>query len=328
MKRIKKATSSIAPPFLIAQTPPADEILLACLHGAESTAASLSAHLPHGPIRDVVSAVRRHDAHDAHDAHDSHGFLNAFSGRMQTLLEKKFGPIIKQFLKTHGKPFLLKPTGLTKTARLPRLPRLQGAAPGVTERKSTDRQQALLKRIDMLERELADAKARITHETGWVPLIKVSAAPAAASIAAHTRGCSEPDRIGSDCKTSDPNVCDQTRARACANLDLAGRCILCVGGRAKLYPEYRRLVETSGGSLLIYRSGLKNDADILSTLFDCADMVVCPADCVNHDAYFAVKRYCKRSGKACVLLDRSNLPTFRKGVETLAALAASPVVAR
>jgi hypothetical protein len=48
-------------------------------------------------------------------------------------------------------------------------------------------------------------------------------------------------------------------------------------------------------------------------------MIVCPIDCVNHHAFFAVKRYCKHSGKPCVLLERSGLPTFCKGIAALAA---------
>ena len=42
-------------------------------------------------------------------------------------------------------------------------------------------------------------------------------------------------------------------------------------------------------------------------------MVICAVDCVNHEAYFTVKRYCKYFGKPYVLLDRSDLATFRKG---------------
>ncbi|HEU4855388.1 MAG TPA: DUF2325 domain-containing protein, partial [Nitrosospira sp.] len=62
----------------------------------------------------------------------------------------------------------------------------------------------------------------------------------------------------------------------------------------------------------------------LPVLLDHADMVVCPMDCVNHTVFFTVKRYCRRSGKPCVLLDRSSLSTFRKGIATLAVLCTSP----
>ena len=51
-------------------------------------------------------------------------------------------------------------------------------------------------------------------------------------------------------------------------------------------------------------------------------MVVCPVDCVNHEAYFTAKRYCKYSGTPYVVLDRSDISTFHKGVAKLAELAA------
>jgi catecholate siderophore receptor len=103
--------------------------------------------------------------------------------------------------------------------------------------------------------------------------------------------------------------------------DLEGRCVLCVGGLAALYPEYRHVVETAGGKLLIYRGDQQHDSNCLPALLACADALLCPVDCVNHAAYFAAKYYCKHSGKPCALLKRSDLPTFRKGVEVLAASA-------
>ncbi len=106
-----------------------------------------------------------------------------------------------------------------------------------------------------------------------------------------------------------------------STLDLAGRCVLCVGGFAALYPEYRRVVETAGGRLLIYRGDQQHDSNCLPALLAYADALLCPVDCVNHEAYFAAKCYCKYSGKPCALLKRSDLPTFRKGVEVLAASA-------
>lgn len=101
----------------------------------------------------------------------------------------------------------------------------------------------------------------------------------------------------------------------CTNL--SEKYVLCIGGRGRLYPEYRCLVESLRGNLLIYRGNQKGDTDRLPTLLACADMVICPVDCVNHETYFAVKYFCKKSGKPCALLDRSDLPTFRKGIETL-----------
>lgn len=102
---------------------------------------------------------------------------------------------------------------------------------------------------------------------------------------------------------------------------LAGQSILCVGGRAALYPEYRDLIVSLGARLLIYRGSLKNNMNHLYTHLEKADMVICPIDCVNHNDFLAVKFYCKFSGKPYTLLHRSNLVTFNAGVKTLTRLA-------
>lgn len=99
---------------------------------------------------------------------------------------------------------------------------------------------------------------------------------------------------------------------------LAGQSILCVGGRAALYPEYHRLIEAAGGHFMVYRGGAQSNTNCLLALLDCIGMVICPADCINHEDFFTVKQYCQRTGKYCAILERSNLATFGKAVEILA----------
>ncbi|SFD91094.1 DUF2325 domain-containing protein [Nitrosomonas sp. Nm166] len=104
------------------------------------------------------------------------------------------------------------------------------------------------------------------------------------------------------------------------NLHLVGRSVLCVGGRAKLYPEYHQLIECSGGKLVTFHGDPNDHLHRLPQLLEEADMIICPIDCVNHEAFFIVKYYCQYSGKPCVLLDRSETNTFRKGISRLAIL--------
>ena len=118
--------------------------------------------------------------------------------------------------------------------------------------------------------------------------------------------------------TSSHCACNKIRINhRTASPKLSEKYVLCIGGRSRLYPEYRCLVESLGGNLLTYRGNQKGDVAHLPALLTCADMVVCPVDCVNHETYFAVKYFCNKSGKPCALLDRSDLPTFRKGIEML-----------
>ncbi len=148
------------------------------------------------------------------------------------------------------------------------------------------------------------AKIFSPSETNWTPLIKVTNSPisVASSIVCklnhHTR-----DKILTSSNINSSN--------------LSEKYILCIGGRGKLYPEYRCLVESLGGNLLIYRGNQKGDSDRLPDLLTYADLIICPVDCVHHETYFAVKFYCKKSGKPCAFLERSDLPTFCKGVEIL-----------
>lgn len=98
---------------------------------------------------------------------------------------------------------------------------------------------------------------------------------------------------------------------------LADQSILCIGGRAALYADYHRLIEAAGGHLMIFRSGTQNNTDCLHALLDRVNIVICPVDCINHMDFLAVRRYCQRTCKYCAMLQRSDLATFGKAVETL-----------
>lgn len=210
------------------------------------------------------------------------------SSRLQKLLERKFGGTLKQLFGINEIPLLWRELPLRKMRLV---------------------ETGLRIRQILSESTLTSGETHIPPGKDWVSLIK-AAAPAAVFSPAHL-----PNR----------NACAEKPSSRRDGSDLAGRCVLCVGGRAALYPEYHRVVETAGGSLLIYRSDQQGNADRLPTLLARADALLCPVDCVDHDAYFAAKCYCKYSGKPCALLAHSDLPTFRKGVEALAALATTPV---
>ena len=187
-----------------------------------------------------------------------------------------------------------------------------------------DGHQALLERIDLLERRLADASIPVPQEADWVPLVKTAGA---CDVGPGATGKRAP-RVAQAARAAKSILhratCDETKAVLEAGFDLAAGKLLCVGGRAALYPEYSRLVHASGGTLFFYRSDPRVGGEKLSELLAQADMVICPVDCVNHQVYFTVKRYCKYSGTPYVVLDRSDIPTFSKGLAKLAELVGSP----
>lgn len=104
---------------------------------------------------------------------------------------------------------------------------------------------------------------------------------------------------------------------------LTGKTILCVGGRIKLYPEYNQIVKKFGGTFISFHGDSNDTLDNLFLLMEkTADMIICPVDCINHEAFQTVKYYCRSSGKPCVLLDRSAINSFTMGIRMLAIMMA------
>jgi len=86
--------------------------------------------------------------------------------------------------------------------------------------------------------------------------------------------------------------------------------VLCVGGRSGQVPLYRRWVERHGGRFAHHDGGIEDNAHRLDAQLAAADLVVCQAGCLNHNAYARVKEHCKRSGKPCVYLDKPGASSF------------------
>ncbi len=97
-------------------------------------------------------------------------------------------------------------------------------------------------------------------------------------------------------------------------LDLGARSILCVGGRSGHIPIYRDLVERHGGRFAHHDGGIEDSSHRLGASLAAADLVICQAGCLNHNAYGIVKDHCKRTGKRCVYLDRPSAASFAKGL--------------
>ena len=101
---------------------------------------------------------------------------------------------------------------------------------------------------------------------------------------------------------------------ACEHQDLCGRCILYVGGRAKQYAHFRDLVERSNGQFIHHDGGREDNPKRLGSILSKADAVLCPLDCVSHDAVNRLKRLCETNAKRLVLIPRSSLASFARGL--------------
>jgi hypothetical protein len=92
-----------------------------------------------------------------------------------------------------------------------------------------------------------------------------------------------------------------------AALDVAGRRVLCVGGIQHAVSRYRGRIEKLGGRFEHHDGGIEDGIQALDARLGRADVVICQAACINHEAYHRVKRYCERTGTPCVYLDRPSL---------------------
>ena len=161
----------------------------------------------------------------------------------------------------------------------------------------------LNRRIQRLERELR-------HQTRRAERAEVAAgqaaAPAPARPTSEPRGATRPAPAG------------ETACQA----DLDGRCILCVGGRSGLCDRYRALVEGANGEFLHHDGGIEDSGQRLHQLLERADHVVCPVDCVSHQASRCVKDHCKRSGLPCLFLESASVTALARALPTLQEVAA------
>lgn len=84
-------------------------------------------------------------------------------------------------------------------------------------------------------------------------------------------------------------------------------------------PKYRSLVDRYNGEMVHHDGGVEDSRQRLEALLCAADVVVCPADGMSHDAYLKAKRYRKRTAKPCVLLKSSGVGSFARALEQIAA---------
>lgn len=113
---------------------------------------------------------------------------------------------------------------------------------------------------------------------------------------------------------------DASCTGACESCEkrLQGRCVLCVGGRTPLLPQYRQLAERLGVRLIHHDGGKEEALARLPELLNASDAVICPTDSVGHLAYYQLKKHCKQSGKPCVLAKSSGVAGFAAALARLA----------
>lgn len=173
------------------------------------------------------------------------------------------------------------------------------------------RAEAMVRRIETLEeRNAANARRAGAAEAALTEArAELSAAEAALEMALGIGAC---EGIGGTAGCG----------RACpAEAQLAGRCVLCIGGRAGLVGGYRRLVEIRGGHFLHHDGGQEESLHRIDAVVSSADAVVCQAGCISHAAYYRLKEACKKLGKPCVFVQSPGVGSFARGLAALASTA-------
>ncbi|GFK92608.1 hypothetical protein NNJEOMEG_00433 [Fundidesulfovibrio magnetotacticus] len=99
---------------------------------------------------------------------------------------------------------------------------------------------------------------------------------------------------------------------------MEGKTVLYVGGRCNLVRHYRELVERRGGRFHHHDGGMENSASELHGKLASADVVLCPVDCVSHEACLAVKKACRNCMKPFHPLRSSGLSALARSLESLA----------
>lgn len=114
---------------------------------------------------------------------------------------------------------------------------------------------------------------------------------------------------------ADPCVeCNNQATINCPGRNLCGQTVLYVGGLHKMIPHYKQLVETLGGRFLHHDGGKEESRNLLPKMLATADAVLCPIDCVSHDACLSVKKICKRYQKPFVMMRSASLSALAKGL--------------
>ena len=97
-------------------------------------------------------------------------------------------------------------------------------------------------------------------------------------------------------------------------IDLCGRRIAYVGGRASAVGHFRAVVENLNGRFSHHDGGIDDNIGRLGGVLSQADVVLCPVDCVSHGACLKAKALCKQAAKPFVPLRTAGLSSFVAGL--------------
>jgi len=174
--------------------------------------------------------------------------------------------------------------------------------------------------IARLQGELARLRAPEPAPKALEPLARDDAAPrrlarcAAIEVEPRASRVSEPATSDSLGRAATPVPSTAPALPASEQILVRGRRVLCVGGIRHAVARYRGRIEQLGGRFEHHDGGIEESVQALEARLNRADLVICQAACINHEAYHRVKRHCERTGTPCVYLDRPSLSRLERAL--------------
>lgn len=184
-------------------------------------------------------------------------------------------------------------------------------------------------KIQKLQDELGRSRTRQRAPAVAVPetdkLSKLNAKQERALIAARTRArqlANEleqvKDRLSGLRKSIPPRAAQLPVVSFDPGVGLCGKAVLYLGGRQASVPQITKAAEAARVSLLHHDGGLEQSAHLIDDLVSRCDAVICPIDCINHQACLKAKKLCKKLRKPFMPISSRGTTTFQRALAELA----------
>lgn len=160
---------------------------------------------------------------------------------------------------------------------------------------------------DRLRDQVAQLTARLADSQARCGALEASLERAAQRIASLAATRQHDDAM------QDPGPADSPPRPAPPSLQ--GCSVFCIGGRTGNVSRYRALIERMGGRFAHHDGGREESLARLEQGLAAADLVICQAGCISHQAYWRVKSFCRRQHKQCIFVDNPGLSTLVREIE-------------
>lgn len=203
-------------------------------------------------------------------------------------------------------------------------------------RASAQAREALAERdseIAALKRQLAEARAQAedasvratTADPDTERMVRLLDKRERALVAARTKS----RELEAELEIANARLAERRSARASVSDEpedisaplvkgLCGKAVLYLGGRKGASALLQREAESANVTLHCHDGGLDHSPQLIGDLVEKCDAVICPVNCINHQACLKAKRLCKRLNKPFMPISSSGTGAFSRALGELA----------